>query len=799
MRSKIGTTSVTRLLTTTIAASGMLIAIPARGQERTPADTTQDTSPQAGQIEEILVTARKQSENLQRVPIAVAALSAESLQSKNVTRLEQIGDFVPNLNVEQSIGTASAAQFAMRGIAVYDYEPYIEPPIALYVDGVLYPQARMYNIDNLADVEQIEVLYGPQGTLFGRNTTGGAVSIRTRGPAETFGASQRISYGSNNEITSRTIIDTGNIGGSNWRAKLAYMHYQMDGYQDDLNAPSQFDPGSRNSENVSGALHGELAPRFTVDIRGDWTQQEFTPAVYQIVDATPNVIAYFSASPSYGGQPFVMGTRRLNTVYNNNFLPRPVSVNWGLSATFNFAASDAFNLKNIVAYRNMDANEHPDVGGQGDLRGPVVNPVTFAPMGVTTVSPFNSFYYLASSHNVTNELQATGTIGDVKYAAGLFYFDQDAYGSSRTYFTYVLSATSAFNSGSAKEYWLKSRSYAGYGQASYRPSALGGKLELTAGGRYTIDEKSEYEIKYLPTIPRELASSPNAITGTLRQSDTWRNFSYNLSASYQWTPQVMIFARASTAYKTGGYNPGALAPSYAPEHAMVIEGGIKADLFDRRVRFNATAFRTRYTDKQINRYVIDPVRGISTTIITNDATVIYSGFEAALTVVPTAGLQIEGNVGHVDPRYTSYPYTFPTPGMPGQTTTIDVSGEAHAPQASNWTYNIAASYTVPISNVGDLGLRVNYAYKSARYYFSLDRDYARNALIQGNATHTVNANISLGNLDLGWGPKVKLEAWATNLLDEDQKVGGVDFGALGFGTNVFLRGRAFGFGASTSF
>jgi len=797
MRSTIDRIRVTRLLATTVIASGVLVAMPALAQDAAPA--APDAAQRDDQLEEIVVTARKQSENVQRVPVAIAALSTDSLESKNVTRLEQIGDFVPNLNVEQSIGTASAAQFSLRGIAVYDYETYIEPPIALYVDGVLYPQARMYNIDNLADVERIEVLYGPQGTLFGRNTTGGAVSITTRAPAETFGGSAKIGYGSNNEITLRTVLDTGNLGGSGWRAKLAYMHYQMDGYQDDLNAPSHLDPGSRNSENFSGTLHGELAPRLTLDIRGDWTQQEFTPAVYQIVDATPNVIAYFSASPSYGGQPFLMGKKRLDTVYTNNFSPRPVSVNWGASATLNFAASDAFNLKNIFAYRDMDANEHPDVGGQGNLRGPLLNPTTFAPVGVGVVTPFNSFYYLANSHNVTNELQATGTLGDVKYAAGLFYFDQDAFGSSRTYFTYVLSPTTAFNSGSAKDYWLKSRSYAAYGQASYRPSGLDQKFELTLGGRYTIDEKSEHEIKYLPAFPREDPNSANVVAGTLRQADTWKNFSYNASASYQWTPQIMTFARVSTAYKTGGYNPGALAPSYAPEHAMVIEGGFKADLFDRHVRLNATAFRTRYTDKQINRYVIDPLRGISTTIITNDATVDYRGFEAALTVIPASGFQIEANLGHVDPKYTRYPYTFLTPGGPaGATTTIDVSKEAHAPQASRWTYNIGASYSAPVG-IGELGLRVNYAYKSPRYYFSLDRDYARNLLVRGNATHTLNANISLADVNLGVGARVKLEAWATNLLDEDQKVGGVDFGALGFGTNVFLRGRAFGAAASTTF
>ncbi len=784
------------LLASTLLGASLAGAGSAWAQDPVPSDDTE----KGAQVEDIVVTARKTAENLQRVPIAIAALSSDALESKNVTRLEQIGDFVPNLNVEQSIGTASAAQFTLRGIAVYDYEPYIEPPIALYVDGVLYPQARMYNIDNLADVERIEVLYGPQGTLFGRNTTGGAVSITTRAPSDTFGFQQKIGYGTDNEIILKSILDTGEIGKSGLKAKIAYMHYQMDGYQNDLNAPSRLDPGSRNSESLSGTLHGDLSPTLSFDLRGDWTQQRFTPAVYQIVTATPNVISYFNQSPSFGGQPFIVsGDRLLKTVYSNNFLPRAESVNWGTSLTVTLAASDAFNLKNILAYRDMNADEHPNVSGQGNLRGPVLDPVTFAPAGTATVSPFNSFYYLANSHNITNELQATGTIGQLKYAAGLFYFDQKASGATRTLFTFVLSPTTAFNSGSAKEYYLDSTSYAAYGQASYRPSFLDERLELTGGVRYTVDKKSEYELKYVPAIPRDDPNSALILAGTQRLSNKWDNFSYNASANFQWTPAIMTFARVATSYKTGGFNPGALAPAYDPEKAMVIEAGVKADLFDRRVRFNATAFRTRYTDKQINRYVVDPIRGISATVITNDATVVYKGFEAALTVVPVPGLQFEGNLGHVDPNYTRYPFSFATPGVPGGVTTIDVSDEAHAPQASKWTYNIGGVYSVDLANIGELSFRVNYAYKSPRYYFSLDREYSRNFAVRGNATHTLNANISVADVRLTGDTTAKFELWGTNLLNEDQKVGGVDFGALGFGTNVYLRDRAFGASVTAKF
>ena len=255
--------------------SAILLAVPAGAQSNAGA-AAPDTA--HGQIEEIVVTARKQEERLQQTPLSVSAFTAATLERQDIARIDRISEFAPNLEINQTPGSATAANIYIRGIGTYDSAVYVDPPVAVYIDGVLNPRPGAALFDIL-DLERVEVLRGPQGTLFGRNTTGGAISIFTKGPSPEFCIQEKIGYGSDNEFVTRTILNSGVLGNSGLSFNLSFAHHQMDGYVQNLDAPGgSHDAGMLDTNTVWFTLHGDVTDALTFDYRFDYTDQHDTEA-----------------------------------------------------------------------------------------------------------------------------------------------------------------------------------------------------------------------------------------------------------------------------------------------------------------------------------------------------------------------------------------------------------------------------------------------------------------------------------------------------------------------------------------
>lgn len=756
-----------------LLAATMLCVMP---MQRAEAESkTEGVSAPAGTLEEIFVTARKREETQQSVPLAIGVLSENVLRQQNFTRLESVGKLLPNVGVEATPGTGTSAAISLRGISVYDFELYIDPPVAVYVDGVYYSRPQMLNFDNLFDLERVEVLYGPQGTLFGRNTTGGAVSVTTQSPREDFGARATLGYGSDNEFIGRALVNTGIIGDTGLKAKLIYGHREMDGWQRNLNTDDSHSGGANTSDYVAVHVSGEWAERFQLDYRFDHTNVDYHVGGNQIVDATSDVAAYYGRSPSLGGQPFIVSRDRLSSVYQNNAQPASNDRIWGHSLTGLYEHSDALRLKNILAYRNLSVDEVNNGGAQGFLRGELLDPVTYMPIGVGEVTPFSTPVLHDQAWQFSEEFQATGEVDRWTYAAGLFYFQESSDGNNLNKFTFVLPGGAAgLNLSTQRKYELDTKSYAAYAQTSYRPAKFEDRLELTAGLRYTVDNKELQESLFSLGFP----------AGAQQLHDDWDNLSENLSISYQATDDVLFYARFATAYKAGGYNAGSLQRAYGPEEAEVYEIGLKSDLLDDRLRLNAAIFYTVYDHIQVN--LLEITETSNSTVLTNAASADYAGGELMMTFVPVRGLQLIGNIGYVDPEYNWFDYRDPV-----SQDLIDVAHEARSPLTSKLTYNLAVQYEWGELPVGKLSARVDYAYRDHRYYFPLDRMNMRNKLVRGDEERSLRAYITLSEINAG-STELSLELWGDNLLDRDQRISGIDFGGLGFGTVNFVRPRSFG-------
>jgi iron complex outermembrane receptor protein len=740
-------------------------------------DATETGSAPRGQLEEVVVTARKQREDQQKVPIGMTALSSEDIRENDIVSLQQVRDLVPNLDVGATAGSTTAANIYIRGVGTYDYQIYTDAPVTTYIDGVLNarPDATLFDI---ADLERVEVLRGPQGTLFGRNTTGGAISLITKGPSDQTGVEEKLDYGSYHDISSRTILNSGELGDSGFKAKFIFTHHQSDGYVRNLDpGAAEDDPGSVNSNAIWFALHGDLlSSSLHFDYRADYTDHRAQEPFSQVIAATPDVLNYFGKSPSLGGDPFNYNPYvRMSAAYAGD-QPDDHSVFGGHAVTVQYDVNPGLSFKDIVAYRSTSVDEYINISGQGNLLGTVLDPVTNT-TSVQPVTPFNLPENTSRDHQITNELQALGTVGQFKYVGGLYYFYEKGNLYNPDVFSYVLpGGTLALNQETIRYVpALTTHSYAAYGQTSFHPAALD-KLELTLGVRYTHDQKEINE-----------DSSSNGVPTLVRdESNSWHNVSGLFSASYQWTDTVMGYARVSNAYRAGGFVPNTYG-SYDPEKDVSYEIGLKSDWLNRRLRVNAALFKTNYDDLQVQ----NTINGLP--VITNAGKATYAGGELEVTAIPSDSWQLQANIGYVDPKYQQY-YLADASGN-----LVNVADQAQFAGVSKLNANVSAQYTYGRTAAGTLSGRLDCSYRSRKVWFPLDSQNPYNEAIAAQANENLRARITLDDIPTGARFKLRAEFYGANLLNEKVVAAGNDFGALGFGTVVYAEPLTLGVNLTASF
>jgi iron complex outermembrane recepter protein len=726
----------------------------------------QAAAPSQDGLEEVIVTAEKRSENLQITPLSITALSGEQLADRNITNVLGYAELVPNLTVNPIMGSATAASVYIRGVGYANTEAYVDSPVATYIDGVLYPRPNVAGLE-LVDIAQVEVLRGPQGTLFGRNTTGGALNITTRAPSDDFGFKQNLQYGTFQEFVAKSVLDTGRIADTSFKANLVYYHHQDDGYVTNLTPGADFNAGYLNSDNLWFHLQGELAPHLTMDYRFDYTKLEAVMPASQIITAGSNYVTYFGNSPNVGGDPFNNSPTRLGAMYLGIYGPEK-NTDGGHSLNLEYDVTPGMTLKNLVAYRDQKSSS-PDsnVTGQGNLRGLVADPTTGA-VSVQNVTPFNAQEGIIQ-HQISDELQAIGTLGRFKYVGGLFYFNEVPKEDNPLTLTSILPGNLVgVNIDVPRNFALNTTSKAAYTQWSFTPPGLDDKLELTAGGRYTKDDKSITE----PGVYMERS---------------WSKTSGAASAQYSWTPDLMTYVRVASAYKAGGFTPG-FPGSYDPENALLTEVGLKSDWFDHRLRVNATAYNTNYKDLQLQ----ETVGGIP--LVTNAGRAIYRGGELEITAAPVRRLRFTGTLGMIDPDYKTYIYSDPVLGN------INVANEVHLTYAAKLNYTVGVQADLAEGPLGTLTGILDFHYESHRWFFPLDRQLPYNELISGPSIHDMTARLTWNDLiKTSNGATFSAYIYGTNLLNQIDIVTGTDWSPMNFASAVFSRPRTVGLGIDMRF
>jgi iron complex outermembrane receptor protein len=773
------------LLTGTMIAAGL----GANGAWAQAAGEPRATAP-AASLEEIVVTARKREENLQTTPIAISAISAEALEQHNVTTLAKVAQLAPNMNTFRTSGALGSASTFIRGVGFGDLILGQDSPIGIYIDGV-YRGRNNVALLQLVEPDRVEVLRGPQGTLFGRNTTGGAISITTHTPGDDFAGKVTASYGTFKANSFQARIDSGLIGDSGIKFAAAYQHRQADGDIDNRQQPSDRDPDAFKSDASWFKAVGEW-DRFSAKLQADYNDVTGYPVgLLQIVAANPATTAMFARSPQLGGGSFPITT---TPTYSFPSLSLPASGRqrvWdtGLSMELNYRVSDNLDLKSITAlrrYKRQDSSPN----GPADFRATTTTGATVSFNGWYAVDPRQS-----TDRQFTQEFQALGSVGDFDYVAGVFILREKGREFGRTRLPAAVTPTGvAFESISVLNYNIASRSVAGFAQVDYRPSFLDRKLDLTGGIRWTKDTK---DLDQISTVLR----SPSL---------TNKNWSFLASASYQWTPDIMTYGRFSSGYRSGGFNVRAGAttnPLYLPEKMKSWEAGFKLQALDNRVRLNGAAFYNKYRDLQVAQFAPPSTTGTGGSSALN-ANAKYKGFELEGQAIPIQGLTLTAAVGYLDAKYSSFPVALDTgniltPGCTAITSGASVVGMDCASIASvtnvpKWTVSAGVGYEFEPTSYGTWSARLDYAYKSSIQWGTLQliRTPNKNA-IESKSYGVLNGRISLAEIPLSGSARGRISAFGENLTNKKYVVQGIDFGFAG--TVVFSQRRTVGVEGAVEF
>lgn len=716
---------------------------------------------------------------MQETPVAVTAVSGELLDQLNAQDVTRLGQLAPNLTIVQQTSSLNAASIFIRGIGQNEPAATAEAGVGIYLDGV-YVARTAGAIFDLVDVERVEVLRGPQGTLFGRNTTGGAVQLVTRQLQDDFGVTAKAGYGSYDDWYLRTRVDTGWLGDSPLKATVAWLHRERDGYFDNTLAPDSRDPGSLDNDSFWVGVHGDFGDRLSVDLTADYGERRGTPVFFQTVAATPDVINYYSQSPLFGGAPYVVTGRRLDEGQQAPFDGRWHSKGevFGSALTLSYSLGDHLTLKSISAYRGFNQDTICNLTGNGVMRGVLLDPATFAFAGVQDLhGGFNCHNAPQEQDQYSQELQLIGSTERWSYTAGVFYFEEKAEETNDQRFTFVLPGGQvALDLAVPQAFGGRTVSKAAFGQVSYTPPVLGDRIELTAGLRYTKDDKKFFS---------------STIGGEGDRS--FSNTSWLVSANYRFTDDVMGYARVSTGYKAGGFSPrAARISSFDPEKATAYEVGLKAEWLGRRIRSNLALFRTDYSDLQISQFAAGS--GGASAIIVNAGKATYRGVELEVVALVTDHLTVSASGGYTDPEYDEYLYRDPLTDV-----IRDVASEARFQYVVKSNWRVSAEYVFPPLASGRLSARIDYTERGQMYKHSLDLEARFNEAVRDPGQRNLSARIALSDIRLGRTGTWEVGVWGENLTDHANVGDGIDFGALGWGGKYWLEPRRYGVDVKLSF
>lgn len=679
----------------------------------------------APQLEEVVVTAQRREESLQETPIAVSAFNQTQLEELKVNSLEDLNGYVPSFHTAPFAASSASPVIFIRGMGNVDVQTTKDGAVGVYLDGVALGRVTGLSLD-VADLERIEVLRGPQGTLYGRNTTAGAINYITRKPYDEWGFKQRFTVGNYNHWASQTDLNIPIT--EKFFIKAGYMRTHTDGWVENENKvlPDQVDPNKQDNQAATAALRWEATDNFTVDYAFDWSDLDYGNGYYQTIAAPPG---------NFGTTPIPPPTdRKDKALLANGMTESSVKVQ-GHNLTLTLDVGNV-TLKSITGYRELES-----FLDQNYLDGLLYPPETQLPSEFTQQNTVDQEQF-------SQEFQVLGSaLGDsLQYTAGVYYWQENANESQTSNFA-PPTFPPFLDAWSVK---ADAKSLAAYGQATWRPNALDQRLGFTLGLRYTQDEREATKL-YIRT---DLAGLPPV--GPFEGSNDFDDTSGTVIIDYDFTDNINSYIKYATGYRAGGFNARALPDDFIrgfdPERVQSGELGFKSSLWNQRMTLNVAAYYNEYTDLQVDAFV-PPVNSRTD----NAGEVTTKGVEIEWVARLTEGFTVDAFYAYMDAEFEEY--IVPSFG--------DVADLRAVPQAPENQAKVGLEYAFPMTSFGQFSARLDYLWQ--------DEFWSNPDLTNVNDSYGLwNGRIQLTDIPLPKG-SIRLALWGKNLSDEEYTVLTTDF------------------------
>jgi len=737
-------------------------------------------------LEEIVVTAQKREQNLVDVPISIAAMGERTIEQTGIRELQEIDEYIPNLQISK--GSSSGSTITIRGVGSSSRNIGFDSRVGVYVDGVYMGQSPASNQDIL-DLARVEVLRGPQGTLFGKNTVAGAISLITKKPTEEFSGSLK--------------ADFGNMGSQRYSAvlnmplsekvltKLSVNVQERDGYI--KNIPTGDDLRAQDGTSYRLQVSAELSDNLEMNFSFDGLDSK----------------RKLASSSSFATDAGLLEPAAAPFTSNFNFVPFEERELRGAALTFDWSLGNGYSIKSISAFRDTYNNSESDL----DAGVPYLVLGGMPLNGVFGLDQQTELAFEDEYKQKSQEFQLISPEGKaLQYVAGLYLYDQEGNTNrnalSHHDASFPLYALGILPYPGQDSYTLKTSgsletsSYAAFINGSY---TVNERFTIGFGARYS-EEKKEVDWTSNPTeSASSLVAIPAGVLGpfeipagfltlnsifgfaneTLVDSRTDSHLSPELSFRYAISEEMNAYYRVSSGFKSGGYNVDfitaaqyALGLDFDKETVVSHELGLKGEMFNRRLSFGASIFSANYDDYQVQQFQesTDAVAGAA--IIGNASEVDTTGLEIEMTALLTPNLKLTAALGILDAEFVS----FDGGGTDVDGNPIDLAGVRLA-GAPDKTFNLGMEYYKAVPTLGAEALfRIDYAYSGERYLDTNNQEERTRTLENGDEidflylgdTTRLNARIGLYSSDDTWS----FALWGRNLTDENDAANGLNI----FGT-----------------
>lgn len=743
-------------------------------------------------LDEIIVTAQKREENLQEVPLSISAVTGEQLELRNITSLGDLNAIAPNVTFRLNAGARLISIVSIRGSYASQPAIWIDPPVGMYLNGIYLGKAQG-SVFDVVDIERIEVLRGPQGTLFGRNTEGGAINFVSRRPSGEFSGNAKVELGNYNRRIGRVQMDLPQVGIAS--VGFAARKERADGWASNRTGP---DMGSVDSEAFRLAAKFDFSDQLRAVYEFDYSNIDQTPVPSTLLSSggwsgTPP--SYFAAT--YGAYFGPTMATNIGTAVQNAMLPyvttkRPSHVFTNMTPgqkgpveqsrgrahalTVEFDVTEHHTLKYIGARRTMDFFDSQDIDGMplANITLPFSLPFDLYGDGRALdqwgmeVQYYRDTEYKQTSH----EFQWIASHDSVNWVAGLYSFKDEGT-------TLGPQSMSLFGSTTTRsDYSADTKAWAAFGQLDWH---FADAWTATIGTRYTKEKREGWSHRYKTfdfNGDLKTDTGPGLLPFT-SYSKTYSDTTPMAALSWAFNDDVNVYARVAKGFKSGGFSSeltdARVSTPYKPQSSLSKEIGFKSLWWDGRARVNVALFHNKVTDLQTS--ILQP--GTTSSIMTNAGEAIYKGAEIELALQLTDDWRISGNYGYLDAKFDKYmDYSWANPGQ-----LIDTSSNRLPPFAPENTLSLQLEGTLAHLGFGELRLLLDYSYTDSMYLYAVNKSAtAPNA--GGSYLKSLNTLPSTNNLNLRLqlagvqvdGGTMDFSFFVRNLTDEDRLANSIDFG-----------------------